>query len=411
MTLDDILGEPEFAPFVRRWFFDQLAAGLLAPDRAREIARRLDMELCGPEYALALLELPLQPSDAAGFFSDPAGQVRSGLLAYFMKYSEYELIPCGPELSAVLIQGGRMPDLIRRCVETVRTQFERGGLLDWHVAVSGPVSRLEDLPDCWREVSRLWALRFTRPEVHILRPGAARRDTGPGDERALLAAGPAGADPAPVRAFLATGHRADAGAFAEEYLSGLAGALAFRPFRHYVVLTVRFAAGQAVSALGAAPEQLYSRLGPWTEPGDQAEVRQAVEDILAAALDLRDETAGADRPGPLGLALGYIHSRIGDPSLSLSAAAGYAGITPSYLSALFRRELGRTFTGYVTEKRLELARRLLRTTAMPAGHVARAAGFKDPHYFSALFKKHFGCPPTAYRDGALSRPDGERPPR
>lgn len=398
MELDHILRDPELSPYVRRWFFDQLTAGLLSPAQARQTARRLDMDLDGPGYALAMLDLPLSPDSGADFFSDPASQVRSRLLAYFMKYSEYEPFLCGPALCVVLIQGGaQLGGTLRQCAETVRTRFEEGGIQDWHLAVGQPFTQLERLPDQWQELSRLWAWRFLRPELHILRPGMADLPAGPGDESALSAADPARTDPAPVEAFLDTGRQEDVPAFAAEYAAGLAGGMDFRPFRHYAVLSVRFAAARAAAAQAMPPERLYERLGPWAEPESQEDVRAAVEAILFAALALRDEAAGADRPGALGRALGYIRRHAAEPDLTLTDAAAHAGVTPSYLSALFRRELGQTFTTCVTERRLELARHLLRTTDLPAGQVARAAGFRDSHYFSALFKKHAGCSPSAYR--------------
>ncbi len=398
MPLEDILQDPELAPYVRRWFFDRLTAGLLTPSQARQTARRLDIELDGPDYALALLELPLSPGSPADFFSDPASQVRSQLLAYFMKYSEYELFPCSATLFAVLIQGGpSLPELIGRCVETVRDRFGRGGIRSWHIAVGRPVSRLEDLPDRWRELSRLWAWRFMRPDLHVLGPGMADMPAGPGDENALLAADPAGTDPAPLRELLESGAPEDVPAFTERWLAGLAGGMDFRPFRHYAVLSVRFAAVRALAALGVSPERIDENLPPWAEPEDGADVLRSAEAILTGAMALRDAEIGPDRTGPLGRALDYIRRREADPGLTLADAAGCAGLTPSYLSALFRRELGRTFTDLLTERRLDLAKRLLRETDLPIGQTARAAGFRDAHYFSALFKKHIGCSPTAYR--------------
>lgn len=415
MSWEDTLRDPELSPLVRRWFFDRLASGQLSPAQARDAARRLDMELDGPDYALAMLELPLPPvGSGTDFFSDPAGQVRSALLAYFLKYSEYELFPQGPELYAVLIQGGgqALDEAVRRCVDTVRSQFERGGLADWHIAVSGPAAGLAALPGLWQELIRLWAWQFVRPELHVLRPGMADLPAGPGDEAALLKADPARTDTAPVLAFLRTGRREDVPAFTAGYLAGLAGGMDFRPFRHYALLSVRFAAARALLALDIPSERLYERLGPWTEPESPADVGAAVKATLSAALTLRDQATGADRPGALGRALGYIHRHAAEPDLTLADAAGHAGVTPSYLSALFRRQLGRTFTQYVTEKRLDRARQLLRSTGLPAGQVARAAGFRDSHYFSALFKESQGCSPTAYRAAVQSRaPAGrlERP--
>ena len=58
-----------------------------------------------------------------------------------------------------------------------------------------------------------------------------------------------------------------------------------------------------------------------------------------------------------------------------------------------------TFTEYVTGKRMEKAKELLRTTNKRSGEVAFAVGYRDPHYFSFLFKKTQGCTPRVYRAG------------
>ena len=67
------------------------------------------------------------------------------------------------------------------------------------------------------------------------------------------------------------------------------------------------------------------------------------------------------------------------------------------------QEIGETFTEYVTGKRMDLARELLRNTDKRSGEVAAAVGYRDPHYFSFLFKKTQGCTPRDYRGG------GKRP--
>ena len=58
-----------------------------------------------------------------------------------------------------------------------------------------------------------------------------------------------------------------------------------------------------------------------------------------------------------------------------------------------------TFTEYVTKKRMEKAKQLLRQTERPSGDIAAEVGFKDPHYFSFVFKKTQGCTPREYRGG------------
>ncbi len=83
--------------------------------------------------------------------------------------------------------------------------------------------------------------------------------------------------------------------------------------------------------------------------------------------------------------------------LSLSALAARQNMNASYLSALFKRETGKTVTEYVNEKRMALAAKLFRSTSLQIQAVALHCGILDVQYFSKLFKRHFGRTPKEYQ--------------
>jgi len=83
--------------------------------------------------------------------------------------------------------------------------------------------------------------------------------------------------------------------------------------------------------------------------------------------------------------------------LSLRRLAKIQGINASYLSSRFRQETGKTLTDYVTQRRMELAGRLLATTSLQVQTVAQRCGMGDVNYFSKLFKKETGFSPREYR--------------
>ncbi len=84
--------------------------------------------------------------------------------------------------------------------------------------------------------------------------------------------------------------------------------------------------------------------------------------------------------------------------LSLHTLAAMLGLNASYLSALFRRETGKTITAYISEKRVDLARHLLKTTAWQVQTVAQHCGFADVGYFTKTFKKLTGETPRQMRE-------------
>lgn len=83
--------------------------------------------------------------------------------------------------------------------------------------------------------------------------------------------------------------------------------------------------------------------------------------------------------------------------ITLKDLAAQFGINPSYLSTLFKKELGKSFTEYLTEKRLALAVELLIRTDLPIGDIAIECGIPDNNYFARIFKAQMGISPLQYR--------------
>ncbi len=67
------------------------------------------------------------------------------------------------------------------------------------------------------------------------------------------------------------------------------------------------------------------------------------------------------------------------------------------LTEHFKAEFGITIMEYVTNKRMELAERILIATDEPLREVAARVGFSDVEYFSRTFKKYHGISPAAWR--------------
>lgn len=83
--------------------------------------------------------------------------------------------------------------------------------------------------------------------------------------------------------------------------------------------------------------------------------------------------------------------------LSLKAHAKLMHVNPSYLSSLFKKETGLTLTQYVTQKRMEHAMHLLRTTTLQIQTIALQCGIHDICYFTKTFKNFTGKTPSEYR--------------
>lgn len=95
----------------------------------------------------------------------------------------------------------------------------------------------------------------------------------------------------------------------------------------------------------------------------------------------------------------------GNPDFSLEQAALRVHLNPTYLSELFKETTGRKFIDYLTDIRLDEARRLLLETDMKMYEVCSSVGYTSSKYFSTLFRKKFDVTPTMYRDGPVLEAD------
>lgn len=98
-------------------------------------------------------------------------------------------------------------------------------------------------------------------------------------------------------------------------------------------------------------------------------------------------------------AVKYIEENFSDPEMSLKKAADTVFSNASYLSRMFKKEMGENLTDYVTKKRIEKSIELLNTTDMKVYEIAEAVGFRDPHYFSISFRKQMGVTVKEFRNG------------
>lgn len=82
---------------------------------------------------------------------------------------------------------------------------------------------------------------------------------------------------------------------------------------------------------------------------------------------------------------------------SLTDIAEKVYLNEEYFSRLFKKEVGITFTDYLTDIRMRQAKRLITTTDIKICVVAEMVGIPNNKYFSLLFKKSFGLTPSQMR--------------
>jgi|GEM_PF-2282589 len=83
--------------------------------------------------------------------------------------------------------------------------------------------------------------------------------------------------------------------------------------------------------------------------------------------------------------------------LTLEFVAEQVHLNASYFSTVFKKETGKNFSEYLTDCRIEEAKRLLRESTLNISQICTAVGYTDNKHFSRIFTRIVGIKPSLYR--------------
>jgi len=394
----------EYETFSRRRFFEKVVTGGLSVLEISETAKSMGIDINAPAYNIVLFSLNSAGYDGSApeSYTEALAAVQDKVTRFFVTHPELILFRLNVTTYAVLVKGEQ--DEIERltcgCVGEIRSRCETAGCdVDWYIACGKPVSRLGALPACFTEASRILSYRYICPEEHILSEASIRHirknDSAKTDtvnkevcqER--------------IRNFLSSGMVEEIDRFVDQLLQSAGEEAVSEPvFCRYLTMTVYFAATEYLDSIGCRGDSFWP---PELRPNDSVstpeEARRFARQVLKLAIELRDSESKKQQRDLLSQAIEYIDEHFPDESISLDRVAREVNISPNYFSAMFSQEVGQTFVEYLTCKRINEAKRILRQTDKRSSEIAFAVGYKDPHYFSFVFRKVAGCSPSEYRKG------------
>lgn len=398
----------EYEQFSRTDFFVKVFEGRMPVQDIYAEASKLSLKINAPCYNILMFNLQeKRTSENMGMESEDFARKREELLHYFIRYPEHLVFRWNVNTYGVLIKGSaeQMPELTARSLENVeRICRPAEEILQWYVAAGEPVKRLSLLAECYSKVNHLFAYRFLMPQVHIFTKDMVGNNA-PGEEIGRIRdIDPAKMDTEVIRDFLMRGTKDEIADFVENFLCTLGEAMQSSMFRSYLTLHAWFVAVSCVESLGFSKEELLRlmEMEGLTPEGqyDAGEMQRYVSRLTEKVIELRDRESDNQSRRILKKALSYIEENYSQETLSLNSVAKEVNVSANYFSAIFSQAMQVTFVEYVTAKRMEKAKKLLRQTQMHTGEIASETGYKDPHYFSFVFKKTQGCTPREYRSGA-----------
>lgn len=133
---------------------------------------------------------------------------------------------------------------------------------------------------------------------------------------------------------------------------------------------------------------------------DFRQLRTETETILERMKQAYDSYFGSLSPDIVYDIKRYIREHSHE-DISLETIGARVGLTPFYISKIFKEQLGINYIDYLTECRIEKAKQLMADPDKSLKEITFEVGYRNPNYFSKVFRKTCGCSPTEFRKALL----------
>ena len=272
--------------------------------------------------------------------------------------------------------------------------------LEYFGGIGSTVPRIRSLKQSFREADRAFAARFVEEANQIISQKEFEKSQM---EEGLKMQGVVqiGKSREMLQKFLSNGTREEVKAFSDAYISRIEEEnIRSTMVRQYVVIDVCIVIlsfCERISSANRLQEEAEELQKMMQKIHSLSEIKKYVVRLLNEAIELRDAESGRRYSDLIAAAEKEIENHYMTEEISLNTVAISVGMSPSYFSSIFSKEAGKTFVEYLTEVRIEKAKEFLMCSSMKTSEIGYEVGYKDPHYFSYIFKKVQGCSPKEYR--------------
>ena len=171
--------------------------------------------------------------------------------------------------------------------------------------------------------------------------------------------------------------------------------------KYHFVITVAMITRQCVAA-GMELEQAYRLSDFYILKLDSCSTIEAVSQLHHnMALDFTGKMflvkKGAAVSKPVVICMDFIYSHL-NTRITVQTLSEYTGLSSSYLSRLFKKELGISISDYRLEKKIEKSENLLKYSDYSLIDIANYLAFSSQSHFIQTFKKAVGLTPNKYRN-------------
>ncbi|MCR5399412.1 MAG: response regulator [Lachnospiraceae bacterium] len=385
----------------RRKLFAHMVTGDMSVTELLEQADALEMDITADRYNIMLLQM-VSSHHTKAEYSGSVIEVYEKLTELVEKENAL-IFDRNLEGKAIILRAESDDELKKRqeeLIEQIKEVLLRYAHITYYGGIGVPVGRLTELPMSYKKASFAYAHRYFTDVSEFRSCEEQEEERKSEDDFSISSVDPKEVDRSRLTEFLRKGQRGEI----EYFIGGFAenigeNALRSNMFRQYLIMDAYFAVCTFVEEIGGDRQKIEAYDFATNDMKDMDAVLDYLKRIIYEALEIRDNSVNNRYVTVIDEVKRYIDENFADEELSLNKLASHVNFSPNHLSMIFSAQTGVTFIKYLTDYRMNKAKEMLRCTSLRSVDISMEVGYKDPHYFSYLFKKTQGMTPTRYRNG------------
>lgn len=386
-------------------FFEQMIAGNLSMADALETGKKYEMNLSAGMYNLLLFRFTLGEENRKS--RELLGEAEYAIeklterLEYVFEFQR------GVEGWAFLLMADneeQMSERVKELSKDLEEIMKNYSTIAYFGGIGQPVARLRELEESFREAERALAARFTMELNRIISVEDIRmaQNVDTLDDIEITSFGEIEKTRTMLEKFLNNGAEDEIDEFVDVYINELSEEnLKSVLMRQYIIMDayiVMMSFCEKIEGIeGEMQAQSEELKNSMKTIQTLEEIKNYIRMLLKKIIGVRDTISGRRYSDIIEIAKDQIRKTYMSDEISLNTIAAEVGMSPSYFSSIFSKEMGKTFVEYLTEIRMDRAKELLMCSSMKTSEIGYEVGYKDPHYFSYIFKKTQNCTPKEFR--------------
>ena len=386
-------------------FFEQMIAGNLSMADALETGKKYEMNLSAGMYNLLLFRFTLgEENRKSGELLGEAEYAIEKLTERLEYVFEFQR---GVEGWAFLLMADneeQMSERVKELSKVLEEIMKNYSTIAYFGGIGQPVARLRELEESFREAERALAARFTMELNRIISVEDIRmaQNVDTLDDIEITSFGEIEKTRTMLEKFLNNGAEDEIDEFVDVYINELPEEnLKSVLMRQYIIMDayiVMMSFCEKIEGIeGEMQAQSEELKNSMKTIQTLEEIKNYIRMLLKKIIGVCDTISGRRYSDIIEIAKDQIRKTYMSDEISLNTIAAEVGMSPSYFSSIFSKEMGKTFVEYLTEIRMDRAKELLMCSSMKTSEIGYEVGYKDPHYFSYIFKKTQNCTPKEFR--------------